>query len=207
MRDEVGVVAKDSARFVESAMSERDYFVHATAIVDAHVTIGAATKIWCYSHILGGSTLGERCVLGQNVVVGPNVRIGNGCKLQNNVSVFEGVTLEDDVFCGPSMVFTNVINPRAFIERKSEFRPTLVRRGATIGANATVLCGHTIGEYAMIGAGAVVTKDVPAYALVTGSPARFAGWVSRAGERLDADLVCRRTKEHYILADGALRPA
>jgi UDP-2-acetamido-3-amino-2,3-dideoxy-glucuronate N-acetyltransferase len=188
-------------------MSEQNYFVHATAIVDANVAVGAATKIWCYSHILGGSTIGERCVLGQNVVVGPNVHIGNGCKLQNNVSVFEGVTLEDDVFCGPSMVFTNVINPRAFIERKNEFRPTLVKRGATIGANATVLCGHTIGEYAMIGAGAVVTKDVPAYALVTGSPARFLGWVSRAGERLGADLVCPRTNEIYVLENGALRLA
>jgi UDP-2-acetamido-3-amino-2,3-dideoxy-glucuronate N-acetyltransferase len=186
---------------------ESDFFVHPTAIVDPGVTIGSGTKVWHFAHVLGGTVIGARCVLGQNVVAGPDVRIGNGCKIQNNVSVYKGVTLEDDVFCGPSMVFTNVLNPRAFIERKSEFRPTLVRRGATIGANATVVCGHTIGEYAMVGAGAVVTRDVPAYALVVGAPARFLGWVSRSGERLGTDLVCPATGERYTLRDGALSPA
>jgi UDP-2-acetamido-3-amino-2,3-dideoxy-glucuronate N-acetyltransferase len=182
-----------------------NYFVHPTAIVDESAVIGAGTKIWHFSHVLSGSVLGERCVLGQNVMVGPDVRIGNGCKLQNNVSVYKGVTLEDDVFCGPSMVFTNVLNPRAFVERKEEFRPTLVRRGATIGANATIICGNTIGEYAMVGAGTIVTKDVPAFALIVDTPARFLGWVSRAGERLGEDLVCPRTGERYILEHGALK--
>jgi len=185
-------------------MSETDYFAHPTAVIDPGVAIGAGTKIWHFSHVLGGSIVGERCVLGQNVVVGPSVRIGNGCKIQNNVSVYKGVTLEDDVFCGPSMVFTNVLNPRAFIERKDEFRPTLVRRGATIGANATIVCGNTIGEYAMVGAGAVVTKDIPAFALVVGAPTHFLGWISRSGDRLGPDLVCPRTKERYILENGVL---
>jgi UDP-2-acetamido-3-amino-2,3-dideoxy-glucuronate N-acetyltransferase len=188
-------------------MSQPHYFAHPTAIVDPNVTVGAGTKIWHFSHVLGGSVVGERCVLGQNVVVGPDVRIGNGCKIQNNVSVYKGVTLEDDVFCGPSMVFTNVLNPRAFIERKDEFRPTLVRRGATIGANATIVCGNTIGEYAMVGAGAVVTRNVPAFALVIGAPAKFLGWISRSGDRLGADLVCPRTKERYTLEGNALRLA
>jgi UDP-2-acetamido-3-amino-2,3-dideoxy-glucuronate N-acetyltransferase len=188
-------------------MSDKNYFAHATAIVDPGVTIGAGTKIWHFSHVLGGSKIGERCVLGQNVVAGPDVTIGNGCKIQNNVSIYKAVTLEDDVFCGPSMVFTNVINPRAFIERKDEFRPTLVKKGATIGANATIVCGNTIGEYAMIGAGAVVTKDVPAYALVIGASARFLGWVSRSGDRLGQDLVCPKTGERYLLEGGKLRLA
>jgi UDP-2-acetamido-3-amino-2,3-dideoxy-glucuronate N-acetyltransferase len=183
------------------------FFVHPTAIVDDGAKIGAGTKIWHFSHVLGGTVIGERCVLGQNVVIGPDVKIGNGCKLQNNVSVYKGVTLEDDVFCGPSMVFTNVINPRAFIERKDEFRPTLVKKGATIGANATIVCGNTIGEYAMIGAGAVVTKDIPAYALVIGAAARRIGWVSKSGDRLGDDLVCPRTGERYVLEGGKLRPA
>jgi len=182
-----------------------DYFVHETAIVDPGVAVGAGSKIWHFSHVLLGSVIGERCVLGQNVVVGPRVRIGSGCKIQNNVSVYAGVTLEDDVFCGPSMVFTNVLNPRAHIERKDEFRPTLVRRGATIGANATVICGHTIGAYAMIGAGAVVTKDVPDFALMAGVPARRIGWVSRSGERLGRDLICPRTGEHYALEGERLK--
>lgn len=178
-----------------------EYFVHPTAIIDPGVAIGAGTKIWHFAHVLPDSVIGERCVLGQNVVVGPRVRIGNGCKIQNNVSVYTGVTLEDDVFCGPSMVFTNVLNPRAHVERKDEFRPTLVCRGATIGANATIVCGVTIGAYAMIGAGAVITHDVAEFALMTGVPGRRLGWVSRAGERLGADLVCPRTGERYKL-DG-----
>ena len=188
-------------------MNETKYFAHSTAVVDPGVVIGAGSKIWHFSHVLGGSVIGERCVLGQNVVVGPDVRIGNGCKIQNNVSVYKGVTLEDDVFCGPSMVFTNVLNPRAFIERKDEFRPTLVKRGATIGANATIICGNIIGEYAMVGAGTVVTKDVPAYALVIGTPTRFLGWISRSGDRLGEDLVCPRTGERYELRGGLLQLA
>jgi UDP-2-acetamido-3-amino-2,3-dideoxy-glucuronate N-acetyltransferase len=182
-----------------------EYFVHQTAIIDPGVTIGAGTKIWHFAHVLPDSVIGERCVLGQNVVVGPKVRIGNGCKIQNNVSVYTGVTLEDDVFCGPSMVFTNVFNPRAHIERKDEFRPTRVCRGATIGANATILCGVVIGPYAMIGAGAVITRDVADFALMTGVPARRTGWVSRSGERLGRDLVCPRTGEQYVLDGEALR--
>lgn len=172
-------------------------FIHPSAIVDADVAIGDATKVWHFCHLLSGTRIGRRCVLGQNVMVGPDVRIGDGCKIQNNVSLYNGVTLEDDVFCGPSCVFTNVLTPRAFVERKDEFAPTLVCRGATIGANATILCGNTIGRYAMIGAGAIVTRDVPAHALVVGNPGRRIGWVSRSGERLDDTLVCPRTKERY----------
>ncbi len=181
-------------------------FVHELAAVDANVVIGEKTRIWHFSHVLGNSRVGERCIIGQNVMIGPNVTIGDGCKIQNNVSVYTDVTLEDDVFCGPSMVFTNVLTPRAFIERKNEFAKTLVKKGATIGANATVICGHTIGEYAMVGAGAVVTKDVLPYALVVGNPARRIGWVSRAGERLGADLICPRTKERYEEVAGRLKP-
>ncbi len=173
------------------------YFVHPSAVVDDGVAIGADTKIWHFCHVLGGSRIGAGCVLGQNVMVGPDVEIGDGCKIQNNVSVYKGVTLEAAVFCGPSSVFTNVLTPRAFVEKKDEFEPTLVRQGATIGANATIVCGVTIGRYAMIGAGAVVIRDVPDHALVVGNPSRRIGWVSRAGERLGADLVCPRTEERY----------
>jgi len=183
------------------------YFVHETAAVDAGAVIGDGTKIWHFSHILPGSVIGAHCVLGQNVMVGPDVRIGDGCKIQNNVSIYKGVTLEDDVFIGPSAVFTNVLNPRAFVERKDEFRPTLIRQGASIGANATIICGNTVGEYAMVGAGTVVTKDIPAFALIVDIPARFLGWVSRTGERLGEDLVCPRTGERYILEQGALKLA
>lgn len=179
-------------------------FIHPTAIVDDGTEIGADTRIWHFVHVLGDTRVGANCVLGQNVMVGPRVSIGNGVKIQNNVSVYEGVTLEDDVFCGPSCVFTNVLTPRAFVERKDEFAETRVRRGATIGANATIVCGTTIGQYAMIGAGAVVTKDVPAHALVVGNPARRIGWVGRAGDRLDSDLVCPRTGEIYALSDDGL---
>ena len=161
-----------------------DYFVHPTAIIDENVKIGKGTKIWHFSHILSGSEIGERCVLGQNVVVGPDVRIGNNCKIQNNVSVYKGVTVEDDVFMGPSMVFTNVYNPRAFIERKSEFLPTVLKKGCSIGANATIVCGNTIGEYAFVGAGAVVKADVRPHALMVGVPARQIGWVCFCGTTL-----------------------
>ncbi len=161
-----------------------DYFVHPTSVIEEKVKIGPGTKIWLFSHILPNSVIGENCNIGQNVMIGPDVKIGNRCKIQNNVSVYPGVTLEDEVFCGPSCVFTNVINPRAFIERKDEFRPTLVKKGASIGANATIVCGHTIGRYALIGAGAVVTKDVPDYALMVGVPAKQIGWVCRCGVTL-----------------------
>lgn len=185
-------------------MSGAAPFVHPSAIVAADAELGPDTKIWQFCHIMAKARLGARCVLGQNVMIGPGVVIGDGCKLQNNVSVYTGVTLEDEVFCGPSCVFTNVMTPRAFIERKNEFMPTLVRRGATIGANATIICGVTIGRYAMVGAGAVVTRDVTDFALVIGNPARHKGWVSRTGEVLGPDLVCPRTGERYRETDRGL---
>lgn len=175
-------------------------FVHETAIVDPGARIGAGTRVWHWVHICGGAEIGENCSLGQNVFVGNKVKIGNGVKIQNNVSVYDNVTLEDGVFCGPSMVFTNVYNPRAEVERKSEYRDTVVRRGATLGANCTIVCGVTVGEYALIGAGAVVNRDVPPFALVVGVPARRIGWVSHAGERLGDDLVCPREGRRYRLA-------
>lgn len=180
-------------------------FIHESAFVDDGATIADDVRIWHFVHILPGVTIGARCVLGQNVMVGPNVEIGSGCKIQNNVAIYDGVTIEDDVFCGPSCVFTNVLTPRAHVERKSEFDPTLVRRGTTIGANATIVCGNTLGEYSMIAAGSVVTRDVPDYALVAGVPARQIGWVSKSGERLTDDLVCPRTGVQYELIDGRLR--
>ena len=163
---------------------KKPYYVHPTAIVDEGAEIGEGTRVWHFTHIMTGAKIGKNCVLGQNVFIGRNVRIGNGVKIQNNVSVYEGVELEDYVFCGPSMVFTNVLNPRSEIERKSEFRRTLVRRGATLGANCTIVCGVTVGRYAFVGAGAVVTKDVPDYALVVGVPARIVGWVCECGHKL-----------------------
>lgn len=175
--------------------------VHETAVVDKPVVLGRNVRIWHFSHILGNCEIGDGVVIGQNVVVGPNVRVGDGCKIQNNVSLYKGVTLEAGVFCGPSCVFTNVINPRAFVERKDEFRETLVKEGATIGANATIVCGNTLGRYCMIGAGAVVTHDVPDFALMVGLPARRRGWVSREGEILGDDLICPRTGERYQLVD------
>jgi UDP-2-acetamido-3-amino-2,3-dideoxy-glucuronate N-acetyltransferase len=171
--------------------------IHESSYVDEPVQIGEGTRIWHFCHILGEVTIGRDCSIGQNVMVGPRVTIGDNCKVQNNVSLYEGVTLANDVFCGPSCVFTNVINPRSAVPRKNEFRTTVVNRGATIGANATIVCGHTIGEYAFIAAGAVVTKDVPAFALVAGVPARRIGWMSHHGERLDRDLVCPTTKRRY----------
>ena len=188
-------VGQPGRKRLSAAMA--DPFVHASAVVDAGASIGTETKVWHFCHIMSGAQVGTDCVLGQNVMVGPGVRIGNGVKVQNNVSIYAGVIIEDDVFCGPSMVFTNVLTPRAFVERKDEFRPTLVQKGATIGANATIVCGNKIGRYAMIGAGAVVTHDVQDHALVLGNPARQAGWVGRSGERLDSELVCPRTGERY----------
>jgi predicted dehydrogenase/serine acetyltransferase len=172
-------------------------FVHESAQVDDGCEVGEGTRIWHFSHLLKGVRIGRDCVIGQNVMIGPDVSVGDNCKIQNNVSLYRGVTLEDGVFCGPSCVFTNVLNPRAEVERKDEFLTTLVRRGATIGANATIVCGHALGEYCLVGAGAVVTHDVPAFALVAGNPARRIGWVSRSGERLGPDLICPRTGEHY----------
>jgi UDP-2-acetamido-3-amino-2,3-dideoxy-glucuronate N-acetyltransferase len=165
-------------------MVKTNYFVHQSSHIDDQVQIGDGTKIWHFCHVLTGSKIGSKCIIGQNCMIGPNVTMGDKCKLQNNVSVYPGVTLEDDVFCGPSSVFTNVYNPRAFIERKTEFRPTLVKRGATIGANATIVCGVTIGRYALVAAGAVVKKDVPDYAIMAGVPARQVGWACKCGTTL-----------------------
>jgi UDP-2-acetamido-3-amino-2,3-dideoxy-glucuronate N-acetyltransferase len=182
--------------------------IHKSSYVDDPVSIGAGTVIWHFCHVLGDVSIGKDCSIGQNVMIGPNVTIGNGCKIQNNVSLYQGMVLEDDVFCGPSCVFTNVVNPRASISRKAEFKTTLVRRGATIGANATIICGHTIGSYAFIGAGAVVTRDVPNFALMVGVPARRTGWISRAGEPLGRDLVCPRDGSRYReTAEGMLAEA
>jgi UDP-2-acetamido-3-amino-2,3-dideoxy-glucuronate N-acetyltransferase len=177
---------------------EKSYFVHSSSFIDEGVEIGEGTKIWHFSHILKGTRLGRKCNVGQNVVIGPDVNIGNGCKVQNNVSVYKGVTLEDDVFCGPSMVFTNVFNPRAHIAKMDEMRPTLVKKGVTIGANATIVCGHTIGEYAFIGAGAVVTRGALAHALMVGNPAKQIGWMCQCGERLDSELQCSHCGASYL---------
>jgi UDP-2-acetamido-3-amino-2,3-dideoxy-glucuronate N-acetyltransferase len=171
--------------------------IHASSYVDDGVIIGEDTKVWHFSHILKGSVIGSHCSVGQNVMIGPDVTVGDRCKIQNNVSLYKGVQLEDGVFCGPSCVFTNVLNPRAEVERKDEFRTTMVRRGATIGANATIVCGNELGQYCLVAAGAVVTRDVPPFALVAGVPARRIGWVSREGEILDETLVCPRTGERY----------
>ncbi|TLD97767.1 N-acetyltransferase [Helicobacter jaachi] len=163
------------------------YFIHPTSIIDENVSIGAGSKIWHFCHILSGSVIGQNCSFGQNCMIGANVSIGNNVKAQNNISIYEGVRIYDDVFLGPSVVFTNVLNPRAFISRKDEFRPTIIKNGASIGANATIVCGVEIGEYALIGAGSVVTKDIPSFALYVGNPARQIGWVDKAGERLIFD--------------------
>jgi UDP-2-acetamido-3-amino-2,3-dideoxy-glucuronate N-acetyltransferase len=178
--------------------------IHKSSYVDDGAVIGTGTKIWHFSHILSRTRIGENCSIGQNVMIGPNVRVGNGCKIQNNVSIYDGVELADDVFCGPSCVFTNVNNPRANVSRKDEFRLTPVGRGASIGANATIVCGHSLGEYCFIGAGAVVTNSVSAFALMAGNPSRRMGWMSRAGERLGPDLICPRTQQHYEIRDGTL---
>jgi UDP-2-acetamido-3-amino-2,3-dideoxy-glucuronate N-acetyltransferase len=185
-------------------VNQHPYFTHETAIIDEGCTIGAGSKIWHFSHILKGTVLGENTIVGQNVMIGPDVTVGKNCKIQNNVSLYKGVTLEDGVFCGPSCVFTNVNTPRAEIERKDEYRETRVGRGATIGANATIVCGHPIGAYALIGAGAVITKPVKPHALMIGNPARQSGWVSHAGEKLGADLVCPREGRKYKIENGEL---
>ena len=183
-----------------------EYFAHETAIIDEGCQIGAGTKIWHFSHIMPNCVIGERCNIGQNVVISPEVVLGNNVKIQNNVSVYTGVTCEDDVFLGPSMVFTNVTNPRSAVNRRSQYAKTHVGKGATIGANATVVCGHDIGAYAFIGAGAVVTKTIPPYALVVGNPSRQIGWMSEYGHRLHFDAAghatCPESGEHYQLKDG-----
>lgn len=176
-------------------------FVHESSYVDDGAVVGDGTRIWHFSHVLRDARIGHDCNIGQNVMIGAEVIVGDRCKIQNNVSVYENVTLEDGVFCGPSCVFTNVINPRAEIERKSELRPTRVGRGASIGANATVVCGNDVGDYSFIAAGAVVTADVPAHALIVGVPGRRVGWVSRAGHVLGADLVCPETGERHRLGE------
>jgi UDP-2-acetamido-3-amino-2,3-dideoxy-glucuronate N-acetyltransferase len=184
------------------------YFAHPTAVIDEGCEIGNDVKIWHFSHLMKGSSIGDGCNLGQNVVISPKVTLGKNVRVQNNVSIYEGVTCEDDVFLGPSMVFTNVINPRSAVSRKHEYKTTLVRKGASIGANATIVCGNEIGQYAFIGAGAVVTKPVPAYALVVGNPARHMGWMSEFGHRLHFDdkglAVCEESGEQYRLQNNVV---
>ena len=186
----------------------KDVFIHETSYIDDNVNIGVGTKIWHFSHVLNDCKIGENCSFGQNVVIGPNVDIGNHVKIQNNVSIYEGVTLEDGVFCGPSCVFTNVHNPRSKIVRKNEYRKTLVQKGVTLGANCTIVCGVTIGKFAFIGAGAVISKDVANYALMVGVPAKQIGWMSEYGEKLDlplrgnAETICKHTNQKYQLKDN-----
>jgi UDP-2-acetamido-3-amino-2,3-dideoxy-glucuronate N-acetyltransferase len=190
-------------------MPEKKYFAHPTAVIDEGCEIGEGVKIWHFSHIMPGCKIGDGSNIGQNVVVSPKVILGKNVRVQNNVSIYEGVVCEDDVFLGPSMVFTNVINPRSAVSRKHEYMPTLVRKGASVGANATIVCGNEIGEYAFIGAGAVVTKPVPAYALLVGNPARQIGWMSEFGHRLHFDekgiATCEESKESYILENNRVR--
>jgi UDP-2-acetamido-3-amino-2,3-dideoxy-glucuronate N-acetyltransferase len=189
-----------------------DWWLHESSYVDEGASVGKDTRIWHFCHVNAGAVIGERCSLGQNVVVMPGTKLGDNVKVQNNVSIYEGVECEDDVFLGPSMVFTNVMNPRSHVSRKHEYRPTLVRRGTSIGANATVVCGNSLGEYAFVGAGSVVTRDVPAYALVAGVPARQIGWMCQCGERLDlaadapdgASAACAACGTTYLMRDGAL---
>lgn len=186
----------------------KDYFAHETAVIDEGCEIGAGTKIWHFSHIMPNCTIGERCNIGQNVVVSPKVVLGTNVKVQNNVSIYTGVICEDDVFLGPSMVFTNVINPRSAIVRRGEYQTTIVKKGASIGANATIVCGNNIGEYALIGAGAVVVKEVLPYALVVGNPSKQIGWISEYGHRLSFDeqgfAVCPESQEKYQLKEGSV---
>jgi UDP-2-acetamido-3-amino-2,3-dideoxy-glucuronate N-acetyltransferase len=191
------------------AEGNKAYFVHESSYVDAGAVIGEGTRIWHFSHIMSGAIIGKNCSIGQNVNVGSRAMVGDNVKIQNNVSVYDNVVLEDDVFCGPSMVFTNVMNPRSRISRRSEYRNTVVKQGASIGANATVVCGHTIGRYAFIGAGAVVTKDVPDYALIYGNPARQHGWVCRCGVRLalqGAEATCQACGDRYTFVENRLCP-
>jgi UDP-2-acetamido-3-amino-2,3-dideoxy-glucuronate N-acetyltransferase len=187
----------------------KDFFVHESSFIDDGAVIGAGTKIWHFCHVLTNTTIGKNCVFGQNCAIGPDVVVGDGCKIQNNVSLFKGVTLEDKVFCGPSCVFTNVINPRSFVERKDEFRKTLVKEGASIGANATILCGVTIGRFALIGAGAVVTKDVRDFEIITGVPGKHGGWVCECGNKLQKHIrnneyTCGRCQLKYDTAEENL---
>ena len=188
---------------------KKEYFVHASSYIDEPCEIGTGTKIWHFSHIMSNAKIGENCNIGQNVVISPEVILGNGVKIQNNVSVYTGVICEDDVFLGPSCVFTNVINPRSFIGRKDEYRTTLIKIGASIGANATIICGHTVGRYALIGAGAVVSKDVPDFALLVGNPARILGYVCKCGQRLEFNAAgqarCTACDERYIEINGIVR--
>ena len=181
---------------------QKDTFVHDSSYIDSNVYLGNRTKIWHFSHVLENSSIGDDCSLGQNVMVGPNVKIGNRVKIQNNVSIYEGITIEDAVFCGPSCVFTNVNNPRSEIERKDEYRKTLIKKGATIGANATIICGNNIGEYSFIAAGAVVNSNVPSFALMAGVPAKRIGWMSKAGARLGEDLICSIDGSKYREIDS-----
>lgn len=190
----------------KGAIIEDNVYVHESAYVDGPSSVGEGSKIWHFSHVLAHTVIGKNCVLGQNTMIGPHVSVGDNCKIQNNVSLYKGTNLSDGVFCGPSCVFTNVLTPRSEVERKDEFGETHVGRGATIGANATIVCGNTLGKYCMVAAGAVVTKDVQDYALVAGVPARRIGWVSRAGERIDNnELVCPRTDEKYEEKNGQLK--
>ena len=190
----------------------QEFFAHETTCIDDGAVIGAGTRIWHFSHIMSNSTIGKNCNLGQNVVVSPDCVVGDNVKIQNNVSVYTGVTLEDNVFCGPSMVFTNVINPRSQIERKNEYKKTLVKRGATIGANATIICGNTLGQYCFIGAGSVVTREVPDYGLVVGNPGRLRGYVCYCGDKLKfgvdetdvSGVVCDSCSRHFIKEDGVV---
>lgn len=186
-----------------------NYYVHPSSIIDDNCQIGEGTKIWHFSHVMSGAVIGNNCNLGQNVVVSPKVVLGDNVRVQNNVSIYEGVICEDDVFLGPSMVLTNVINPRSAVSRKDEFKTTLIKKGASIGANATIVCGNTIGQYAFIGAGTVVTKDVPAYALIVGNPGRQVGWMSEFGQKLQFDnenkAVCSESGQEYILEKGVVK--
>jgi len=211
--DELQVTSETGSSGFDSPLVTRyslpGVFVHPTAVIDEDVHIGTGSKIWHFSHVLGGSNIGGNCNIGQNVVIGPDVTIGRQCKIQNNVSIYKGVTLEDGVFCGPSMVFTNIYNPRAEIRKMDQVRNTLVKKGATIGANATIICGSTLGRYCFIGAGAVVNKNVPDHALVAGNPAKQIGWACKCGERLTEDLECLACERQYrkssdgLVADGS----
>lgn len=197
-----GDVPKSDNRMTPGA---DDFFVHASAVIDDHCRIGSGTKVWHFSHVLGNSIIGKNCNIGQNVMIGPDVTIGNNCKIQNNVAVYKGVTLEDGVFCGPSMVFTNIYNPRAEISKMDQVRPTTVKRGATIGANATIVCGTTLGKYCFIGAGAVINRNVPDHALYVGNPARQIGWVCQCGERLSDQFKCISCGNNYTKDDLGLK--
>ena len=211
-RREAGCLSRDLGIAEARIVMTRNYFVHESSYVDEPCQIGEGTRIWHFSHVMSGSTVGRGCNIGQNVVISPEVRIGNNVKIQNNVSIYTGVELEDDVFCGPSMVFTNVVNPRSHVPRKDEYKRTLVKRGASIGANATVVCGHTIGRYAFIGAGAVVTRDVPDFALVVGNPGRIAGWMCECGIKLalsrnsqeEEASTCSACGKTYLKKEGVL---